>query len=50
MKIMVLKCCFDCPHNKGKWCGLKHRDVEVNVSLEFPSWCPLEEVKDDTGE
>jgi hypothetical protein len=45
MKILKLKCCFDCPHNKGRWCELKKDLVAAPFSLEFPSWCPLEEEK-----
>ena len=51
---IVVKKCTQCPHygsNREGWkaCWLEARAItkELNESEQFPSWCPLKEVKDE---
>lgn len=56
MKIIKIKGCDDCPNSEYYmsvnhwWCNIKGKQIDFKVALhpnKVPSWCPLEDYKED---
>lgn len=48
-RVVEIRNCVDCPHRGAMWCDLERRRLEAtDAYLEFPTWCPLPETKEES--